>query len=142
MSLFFPSSAPSVGAFQAPDKRMTRAWRSTQDCDLCLSSLRDGDVHTLLCGHVFHQSCVDEMQERDMDRCPSCRAPFHEDGNNNEAGAEIAPATPRQRRDNTLLDEPPPPLQDGMPDDDDIPFAPRDEALAEAAGSGSDEDAR
>lgn len=43
-------------------------------CAICLNSIRR-TRHTpeLKCGHLFHQSCIDEWEDQGGETCPLCR---------------------------------------------------------------------
>ncbi len=42
-----------------------------EDCCICFESLYGG--HKLDCGHIFHESCIEQVK---TDNCPLCRRPF------------------------------------------------------------------
>jgi hypothetical protein len=43
-------------------------------CSICLDESTD-DIKTLLCGHLFHQSCIEEWFKQE-ESCPLCRDEF------------------------------------------------------------------
>lgn len=48
--------------------------RRSEDCVVCLSRLREGDILTTLpCHHVYHKHCIDGWVDRLNFTCPLCR---------------------------------------------------------------------
>lgn len=66
----------------SPPHVLESALGSTPDtesdtCVICLESLQEGEmVRTMLCRHVFHQSCIDPWIEGNSN-CPVCRRMFY-----------------------------------------------------------------
>ncbi|ODQ45853.1 hypothetical protein PICMEDRAFT_73347 [Pichia membranifaciens NRRL Y-2026] len=61
-------------------------------CAICLDSLEDDDsVRGLMCGHVFHQICIDPWLTTRRACCPTCKRDLYiEIQNSSEASAEDA----------------------------------------------------
>ena len=50
--------------------------RKMEDCSICLQNLDTGTCK-IRCGHVFHQTCINELEASDCNQsCPLCRHPF------------------------------------------------------------------
>ena len=45
----------------------------TDDCSICFEPLAVGEVQTLGCAHVFHQTCAAQWR---AGTCPLCRRPY------------------------------------------------------------------
>ena len=45
-------------------------------CSICLDESKE-NIKTLLCGHEFHQTCIEEWFKRE-ETCPLCRDEFNE----------------------------------------------------------------
>ncbi|XP_075222744.1 uncharacterized protein LOC142325192 [Lycorma delicatula] len=48
--------------------------RRNADCSICLESLNNTHVQYLVCGHMFHQGCIERWFNEDrIKSCPNCR---------------------------------------------------------------------
>jgi len=55
----------------------SRARPEEQECSICLVSLTNATATTLQCAHVFHATCVADLQKFGVEQsCPLCRAPL------------------------------------------------------------------
>ena len=42
------------------------------ECSICLEPLTRTDVETLMCGHKFHNYCIDKLIKKKLRKCPLC----------------------------------------------------------------------
>lgn len=47
-----------------------------ENCSICQEKLKHPAVELHTCKHRFHESCMDELIEQDIFKCPNCMRPF------------------------------------------------------------------
>lgn len=45
-------------------------------CSICLNSIKDDTKRVLVCGHEFHEHCIERLKQSGSNQCPLCRRLF------------------------------------------------------------------
>ena len=45
-------------------------------CSICLDDFSERQKKTLICGHAFHQDCIQKAYDFSITTCPLCRRPI------------------------------------------------------------------
>jgi hypothetical protein len=45
-------------------------------CSICLNEVKRTRHNAIRCGHIFHQSCIEQWKEQGKHTCPVCRKVF------------------------------------------------------------------
>ena len=46
-------------------------------CPICLTNMKENEIYLTICGHIFHNECIQECLNYD-NKCPSCRTIIEE----------------------------------------------------------------
>ncbi|CAO3639230.1 unnamed protein product [Cunninghamella echinulata] len=46
------------------------------ECSICIEPLHSEPIATTECGHIFHNSCIQEWFRKDHNKCPLCNKKF------------------------------------------------------------------
>lgn len=62
--------------WKAIQEKAMKMRQRTDDCSICLSSFGSKKLNLLSCGHIFHETCIKNLEKFDyyyQKRCPVCR---------------------------------------------------------------------
>ena len=119
-----------------------RRFETATDCAVCQSTLFEGAVSDLPCGHQLHTECLAQLQENGLTTCPTCRHPLNSlpaspADSQASLSASFRALQPQPASPPPLAAPPPPPTPPPPQDDDE--GEPTTFRLRGGAGDDSDD---
>ena len=67
-------ASPSIKLIPRIQKELLKTKTDFDECSICLELMNKDDYCMTVCGHEFHNTCLDKsIQTMTSDSCPTCR---------------------------------------------------------------------